>query len=121
MTEELSKEANSILQDEIDYWYNKTGSKTTEEIIRRSFSLALGVYNKQTKITCMEITIGQTVYTMIGNQIKKGKVFEAHETQEGDFYVEFKEYKTMLHSKDMFASIDNLINNLKLQFANSEQ
>jgi hypothetical protein len=34
-------DTEKFLKDEIDYWYNKTGSLTSEEIIRRTFSMSL--------------------------------------------------------------------------------
>lgn len=39
--ESLEKAADKTLQDEINYWYEKTGSLTSEDIVRRAYSLGI--------------------------------------------------------------------------------
>ncbi len=39
--ETLEEAADNSLQDEINYWYEKTGSLTSEDIVRRAYSLGI--------------------------------------------------------------------------------
>jgi hypothetical protein len=39
--ETLEEVADKSLQDEIKYWYEKTGSLTSEDIVRRAYSLGI--------------------------------------------------------------------------------
>lgn len=39
--ETLEEAADKTLQDEINYWYEKTGSLTSEDIVRRAYSLGI--------------------------------------------------------------------------------
>lgn len=41
MKTELEEAADKTLQDEINYWYEKTGSLTSEDIVRRAYSLGI--------------------------------------------------------------------------------
>jgi hypothetical protein len=41
MKTELNEAAEKTLQDEINYWYEKTGSLTSEDIVRRAYSLGI--------------------------------------------------------------------------------
>jgi len=42
----LEDEVEKFLNDEINYWYHKTGSLTSEEIVRRAFSIGLKAKEK---------------------------------------------------------------------------
>ena len=39
--ETLEEAADKTLQDEINYWYEKTGSLTSEDVVRRAYSLGI--------------------------------------------------------------------------------
>lgn len=39
--ETIEEAADNSLQDEINYWYEKTGSLTSEDIVRRAYSLGI--------------------------------------------------------------------------------
>jgi hypothetical protein len=69
-----------------------------------------------------EWIVGETIYALHNNQIKKGTIIDLDsETDKHESYrIKFPGWITWLHSSNMFDSIDDLITNLKVKYADEQ-
>jgi len=74
---------DEILQDEINYWYEKTGSLTSEEIVRRAYSL--GIKSQQDTFQQERMYSEEEVYNLLETAMKDCYLWELEEHYSGNY------------------------------------